>query len=365
MKLIIATGISGCGRKEHAKEWAGYCEKKGKKVKVYNTGEMMFKFAKDMGLKLNKNNILNADPTLLDVLRSAVLNGILEELQNYSNYDAVVLHIHSYFYWNSIFIPSFDRFISRFKTDMFVTFIEDFRRVKENLNQRQQWVDQGASGKGLTDHEILWWQNIKVETTRLLANFANKPFFAVPALSSVATFYKLVFHPEIETAYLAMPISHFREAKQRKVIDELAVELDKYFALFNPLSVEVVGAIPLGSREDQNKDTVLYRHIVYRDERWFVGQADVVIVFWPKVEIPSSIEMNAELMKMFPKTVPSPGADHETHEAFNKTKDVWVLFLGEEASPFVVHYATKMFYDKNGLLNFIKERYPERMKMDW
>ena len=127
---------------------------------------------------------------------------------------------------------------------MYVTFIDDFRNISHRLSQRGQW-----RGK-LTYAKILYWQNIEVEVTSGFSDFTDKPFFALPTGQPISTLYKLIFHPEIETVYVKMPISHFREPEKRAMIDEFIKELDKPFTVFSPLAVEAVGAFSVDKFDD-------------------------------------------------------------------------------------------------------------------
>jgi len=364
MKLIIATGISGCGRKEYLSKWAKYCEQHGKKVKVYHVGEMMFQLADSMGLKLNKDNILNVETDMLHVLRTSVLNRILAELSDDVNYDAVIICIHGFFYWKSVFRRAFDKFLNKFGTDIFITFIDDFRSVIRRLGNRHQWRHEN-----LTDKEVLCWQNVEVEVTASLAQFADKSFFAIPTAARDTLLYKLIFHPEIEPVYITMPISHFRGPEQRKIIDDFVEKLDQYFAVFNPLSVEVIGAIFIDAEKSKSEvnDFTVERHVVYRDESWFVGQAQKIIAYWPEAKCPGAVKKYPELEKIWPKAISSPGMNHESHTAFTHTKDVWVIFRGNEASPFIASYNTRkdLFYSEEDFFAFLDQEYPDRKSMEW
>ena len=339
MKLIIVTGISGCNRKEYLDKWESYCEARGKKVKIFNVGEMMFKHAYEIGLELNSENILNADPDLLHALRSAVFKGILAEISGeLKNYDAVVISIHGFFFWKKRFQRAYDRFLNQFSPDMFVAFVDDAPKMLKRLSERPQWANEN-----LTHTEILSWQNVEVEVTSGWAEFAEKSFFAVAVGQPISTLYKLIFHPEIEPVYIAMPISHFREPADRERIDKFIERLDKYFTVFNPLSVEAVGAVSV--RGDRS-NWAIYHHTVHRDLYWFVRKSKKIIVLWPE-------------------TVPSPGVNHETHESFAKTKDVWVIYLGEEASPFIAYFNTRLFTSEKEFFSFLDKKYPERKDFNW
>ncbi|OGZ96727.1 MAG: hypothetical protein A3I44_00455 [Candidatus Sungbacteria bacterium RIFCSPLOWO2_02_FULL_51_17] len=338
-KLIITTGISGCGRPEYLETWEEHCRERGKKVKVFHMGGLMKEHAREMALDLPEDNILNIDNKRLDILRSAVSKGILAELKHeYKDFDAVVLVVHVFFFWKERLQRSYDRFMRAFSPDMFISFVDDAGKILKRLNARAQWKDQG-----MTRRDILRWQATEVEVTAILAENAWKPHYVVAVEQPISTLYKLIFHPEIEQVYIAMPISHFREPEDRRAIDAFVERLNQYFVVFNPLSVEAVGAV---NPKDPKRDTVMDHHTVNRDLHWFVQQSDKIIPYWPKA-------------------VPSPGMNIETYHAFMNGKDVWVVFLGAETSPFTTYFATKFFTSEEAFFAFLKEKYPERSSLAW
>lgn len=339
-RLILGTGISGCGRKEIQEELVPYAAARDKKIRIFNGGDMMYEEADKIGLELSRNNILNEDPDVRLALRAAVYNRILSELSADQESDAAFVNFHVWFYQNDIFQVAYDPFRSQFAADMYLTFIDDFRRIHDRLKSREQWL-----AERLTHAKVLLWQNIEVEVTASWAADARKPFYAVATGQPVSTLYKLVFHPEIEPVYIAMPISHFRAPEQRAKVDEFIERLDKYFTVFNPLSVEIVGAMTVDDVNDDEKSCVA-NHVVHRDLYWFVRKSNKIIVLWPGA-------------------IPSPGVDHETHEAFVKGKDVWVVYLGKELSPFIHYYNTKFFKSEEDFFSFLDTRYPERKGLVW
>ena len=361
-KLVVATGISGCGRKEYLQPWIEYAEKRGKKIKVYYVGEMMFEHACKIGFPLNDKNILNADRDVLDLLRSAVFNRILSEVSSASgNYDIFLLCIHAFFYWKNHYIGALDKYLQEFSPDMYLTFIDSHPTILERLNGREQWREEN-----LNPEKILEWQGVEVETTSLFANISGSPFFVVPTSQKPSLLYRLIFHPEIETVYSAMPISHLTDASERQVIDQFIDRLDRYFVVFNPLSIEVVGSIDISKNKITEEENVaIYHHVVYRDLDWFVRRADKIVVFWPERKIPEKIKGDKELASLWPRSISSPGASCETHEAFIKTKDVWTISLGREVSPFITHLSTKIFNSIKEFFDFLEKQYPERQDKTW
>ncbi len=328
----------------------------------------MFQHMESIGINLNRKNIHQVSPLTRQVARSAVLKGILGEITYDSGkYDAVVINIHAHFYWDDVLTEAYDTYLNNFLraewNPLLVTFINDFRPILQHLKSREQWRNQKLDAQ-----TILNWQNSEVMTTSMLAKFAGRQFAPVATTQSPAElFYPLVFHPEIETAYIATPISHLRDVEARKPVDEFIEKLRKLrlFALFNPLSVEVVGAVHFDKHESTDEDILVYHHIVNRDLYWFVRNSQKIIVYWPRIAVPREVEENPELFKRWPESVASPGVDHETHEGYGEGKDVWVVFCGDKTSPFLVKYRTELFLGEEEFFGFLKERYPDRKNLVW
>lgn len=352
-KLIATSGIPGCGRKDCLKRVEEYSIQKGKKVRVFPVGEMMFEHARGIGQRLNRENVLNGDLGLLNALRSAVFEKIGREMDaGATEYDAFILCVHAFFYWQTQYIAAFDKFLGQLPIDLYVTFIDGHRNIKERLSNRTQW-----QSENLTDSKISEWQGIEGGVTSVLANIANKPFYAVPTGESPSMLYRLIFHPEIETVYTAMPISHLSDPKDRKQINDFIERVNQYFVVFNPLAVEELGTIAVEKKSLVDEDNLTVRHhVVYRDLDWLVRRADKFIVIWPEQRPPKELQ-DAELRALWPRVIPSPGANHETHAAFTQTKDVWTVCLHDAVSPFVTHFSTKFFTNTKDFFAFLEKHY--------
>jgi hypothetical protein len=363
-RIIIASGIPGCGRDEFLAGWVKYCEARGKRVRVYSAGDLMYEHFEEIGESIDPKHILDVDPGRLQNARSAVFQKILSEItDNPDKYDAVVICMHMWFRWNDVYLDAYDRFLKNFldKATAFVTFINDFRPILRNLQSREQWRDQGLTGT-----EILRMQNIEVVSTYRVADLFNIPFHAVATTQQPSEFYKLVFHPEIETVYVGMPISHLRNPKDRKRIDGFIAKLSRYFRIVNPLSVEIVGAIHFGrGGKSPDNSLAVHRHIAHRDLYWFVHFSDIMVAYWPKVIPPEIVRENPEILKLWPKAIPSPGLVSEMASAHKEGKDVWTVFLESEASPFIIYHTTKLFLSEEEFFRFLEKKYPDRKDLVW
>src|SRR3989344_3234043 len=126
MKVIYASGISGVDKKGYCDRNIKYSEGRGKRIEVCNIGSMMIQHSSDIGRPLNPKNILHADKAYLAALRSAV-------------------------------------------------FMQVANDIYTRMTDREQWPREKLSYT-----QILYWQNIDVESTSSLANTKRKPFFALP-----------------------------------------------------------------------------------------------------------------------------------------------------------------------------------------
>lgn len=332
--LIIATAISGSGRKQYLRELEEYAKLHKKRVKVYHVGEMLFEQAKKIGVPITPENVLNTNPFVLNALRSAVFENILITLpDDLKKYDAVVLSIHSFFYWKKIFTRAYDRFyLKHLNADVFCAFIDDSRSIKHRLDAKDQWKQEN-----LTLQEILLWQNVEVEITSSWADIYSKTFYAIPVGQPISTFYKILFRPQQELIYISMPITHLQNKKDQRRVDKFIEELNRYFTVFDPRVVEQsagFGVVNLKSKEDKT----FFNQIVNRDFYWFVKQSKKVIVFFPKI-------------------VSSPGVINELREAHETNKTVWVIYPGKAGSPFLTYFSDRVFSNEKEFFNFIKKKY--------
>ena len=330
--LLITTGISGSGRKHYLKKFEEYAKLHKKKVKVYYVGDMLFEQAKKIGVEITEENVLNANPSVLNSLKSAVLENILTALPNdLKKNDAVILNIHSFFYWKKIFTRAYGRFyLGEFDTAIFSTIINDAQYIKSRLDSKKQW-----KSEKLTIQEILLWQNIEVEVTCSWADMREKPFFVIPAEQPISTLYRILFCPKLEPIYISMPITHLKTKKAQKRVDKFIKELSKYFIVFDPRAVEKSsGTVELKKKQDP----IFYNQIVNRDLYWLIKQSKKIIGFFPKV-------------------VPSPGVINELREAHETNKDVWVIYPGKKGSPFLTYFCDRVFPNEKNFFNFLRKNY--------
>lgn len=322
--LIIATSVSGSGRKEHLNDLTEYAKKLGNKVKIYHVGQMLFDHAKKVGIHLTHENILNANPSVINAIRGAVFENILANLpKDRKENDAVIISIHSIFLWKKRFMRAYDRFyLNKLNPDMFVALFNKATDILKMLNSREQWKPQK-----LNLQEILLWQNVEVEMTASWAEIDRKPFYVISVLQPIDTLYRLIFEPWVEPVYVCMPITHLKKKSDQEKVNRFVKKLDKYFVVFNPLKLDIL----IG----KTFDLASYHHTVNQDLYWIIKQSKKVIAYFPKV-------------------ISSPGVINELREAYETNKDVWLIFPSKEKSPFLVYFSSQIFESTEEFFKFLK-----------
>jgi len=332
--VIVATGISGAGKKEYLNRFEEYATKLGKKVKIYHVGERMLERAKADGLRVTEENILNSNKHTLKALRNTVFESTFHEYEkDKEKYDVIIINIHGFFYWKKTFRHSYDHsYVGRFNPDVFITIMGHPQDIQKELNSRPQWKEEQLSMQ-----EIFMWENVETEVMATWAGLDKKPFYAFYHTQSLATLYKIAFLPEMEKVYLSIPMTYVTDPKDNEKIKAFAKKLEKYFTVFVPDPLK--GDLPRinDGLSDENATAYTISHQTVRvDFELLLNQSDRIIVF-------------------FPKPLPSPGVVNELREAHETNKGAWVVFPSDIASPFFTYFLDKSFPTEEALFTFIEK----------
>ena len=326
-KLIITTAISGSRRKEYLEKLEERAKANGKKIKIYNVGQLMLDHSKDIGVNFTAENVLNAPPSVINAVRSAVFERIAGELPKVmKTNDAVFINIHAFFYWKNVFLRAWDNYyVSQLNPDLFLAFVDDVISIYDHLKVRKQWKKEN-----LSFNEILMWRNVDVEMTASWAEMNRKQFYIIPSQSNAKLLYRLIFEPQVEKIYIAMPLTHFSDPKDQLIIDKFVKRLEKHFIIFDPREIELV---------EQWKPSMMteevLNQIVNRDLYWLIKQVDRVIAY-------------------FPRAVSSPGVINELREAHETSKEAWLVYpKGVSMSPFLTYYSNMVFRGPEDLFKFL------------
>ncbi len=323
-KLVIATGISGCGRKEiFLPGFHDFCENNEKKVKIYNVGDLLPEWAwENAREELPAENILFVNKQAMSLAHGGVLKDILISLkQDLRDYDVVIINLHTCFLWwmGSIYIPVYNETFVRkliksgFEPDMFVCFIDNANDILRRLHERAQW-----KGENLSEKDLWLWQNAEVNNTKSLTLLSDEKikFFVMPTREPRETLYYLLFEPWRPIVYAQMPLSHIKANKLKKV-SWLINELRKSAVVFDPMTIET-GVMEREALDKADGDTevmVVHTQTGYRDTEWFIPQSTLCLAYYVEV-------------------VFTVGVIDETATAAGLGKQTWAIFPGN-VSPFM------------------------------
>lgn len=322
--LVITTAISGSGRNEYLEKVKEYALRRGKKIKIYPVGDMILEHAQNIGVRLTPENVLNANPSVTNSVRSAVFERITRELPKaLKENHAVVINVHAVFFWKKVFQRAWDNYyISQLKPEMFITFLDDAVHVRAELKKRKQWEE-----TNLSLEEIMLWNNVEVETTAGWAEMMRQLHYVVPTAAPSLLLYRLMFEPKTETVYISMPLTHAYDKKFQNKVNKLVSEMQKHFIVFDPRHIE--------PEAGKKMDVAAYNHVVNRDLYWLLRQSHRFIAYFPKVVL-------------------SAGVINEIREAYETQKEVWLIWPRDEAvSPFLNYYVHKVFRSLPEFLSFV------------
>jgi len=315
---VLCTGISGSGREEYLKRVIGFAEKKGEKIKLYSIGDLLQEQYQRANVTYPGKNILEVRENELKLALCGAYDNLTNRL---TKKDDIFVSTHTNFFWRDTLIPSHNHVhIGRLNPDLFITIIDDTRRIEERLNGREQW-----SGK-LTNRDVELWQNVEVNNTQRDADYLKRKHYVLASLEEPAVLYNFMFKPDMNSAYVSYPMSHTGD--EQLTVNKFVTKLRTYFNVINPGTIEI----------GKNAKEIAERQTVYRDINWWIRETDITVAF-------------------FHVWVASMGVATEIRESKNYGKDTFVILpQGIKYGPFE-KAATKIFYSPEEFFTFLENDY--------
>ncbi|MBN2052989.1 AAA family ATPase [Candidatus Woesearchaeota archaeon] len=327
--IVFLTTISETDKKTYIEETVRIAKKNGHSIKYISLGAMLMEELKsDLDATFVPKNVLNIDEEFRALAMKNLIQKLKGEVKKHKN---LIISGHATFFWKKNFTNAFNwKYLRDIKPDMFITLIDNTDNIKNRMNVSEQWKEQK-----MTPEQILAWQNVEVNTTAGWAQLFNKPHYIIPRNESRDLLYKLMLKPETELIYVSFPMTNIKDPVTRKKIDTFIRNLEKYFAVLNPRSIE------LGQEfgEAEAAQTFL------RDLKWFTGKANKIIVYF------------------LPQLVFSAGVLTEINHAFETTKEVWMILPKRFYGPFEKHLISEMFYSEEEFFKFIKKKGYKELKI--
>ena len=381
---VICTGISGTERVGFLDEVRALAAEAGRDLRIFDVREAMFQIAADVGEPVEEETILDMFPHALVLLRAAALEKISSICEQADEHPDWIINTHAVFRWKNTLISGFDPYyLSRLTPDLYVTITAGVQTLRERLRRYPRWEQTSFS-------DLLVWREEEQWATEEMARIYHKPQYLLGRALPASALYRLMFEPDVTTAYLSYPMQHAEG--DRAALAEFKQCLDSLVLVFDPADVNdfeierpgqpssradasamgaetgpgaldalpvsrsdgtaelrqaeaeaeaadqagggsTGAASPFGERDLQH----IADQIVFRDYK-LIAQSDMVVVFYDAL-------------------VPSPGVISEMNYALQTGKRVYGVWLPSSApSPFFTRYCTKVFRSADDLFAFFEQQ---------
>ncbi|MBD3349748.1 MAG: AAA family ATPase [Candidatus Eisenbacteria bacterium] len=356
-RRVVVTGQVGVDKKPFIEKVARLAESRGKSVRRFHVGDMMYAEAQDV----RPGRILDLPLARLGALRRSVFKDILAEVDQH---ETVIVNTHASFRWKHGLFPAFDHDqMLALDADVYITLVDNVDAIHERLT-REHDVPHALK-------DILVWREEEILATEVLASAVRGHgcFFVFARGvedSTVESFYRLIFKPETKRVYPSFPMTHVMDMPDTLAeIDAFRATLAEHFITFDPGDMDekrLLSDAAVAMQEGQTRFTVrvhdrdvefdvaevtsIARDIdaqIYARDFKLIDQSDMIVSFIP--ELPSG------------KPGLSSGVERELQHAFEGTKEVYVVWQPKlEPSPFITETATKVFATTEEALTHFQQK---------
>ena len=199
---VICTGISGTERVGFLDEVRTLAAQAGRDLQIFDVRDVMFQVAQDIGEPVEEETILDMFPHALVLLRAAALEKISSLCEQAGQHQDWIINTHAVFRWKNTLISGFDPYyLQRLKPDLYVTITAGVLTVRERLRRHPRWEDTTVS-------ELLVWREEEQWATEEMARIHHKPQYLLGRALPPRALYRLMFEPNVKTAYLSYPMQH-------------------------------------------------------------------------------------------------------------------------------------------------------------
>jgi len=355
--VIVVTGMVGIDKKSYLKKLCDLARERNKDVLLCNVGDMMYAEAPD----IPPGRILDIPLKRLHQLRRSIFKDIIAKKQKAAN---LIVNTHATFRWRHGLFPAvdFDQ-MRQLGADMYICIIDGVTSLHGRL-----------SNKHCIEHtlkDLIVWREEEIISTEMLCKGINEktPFYCLARgaeTETIEAFYRLVFEPRIEKAYLSFPmtyIDHTDSAKRE--INRFRRAMKEFFTCFDPAELEE-SFLPLYARQAAQKQldfveaTALGRTVrldlaqvrqierdinsqIYSRDFMLIDQSDMIISFIPVLDDG--------------RPAVSSGVERELQHTHEAAKQVYVIWPAKQPpSVFVTQTATNVFGSLNDAVAFFKKQ---------
>ncbi len=291
--IIWCSGISGSGRKDYLREVAAYFQQQGRRCRVLEFGELLAKVQGETRIADDATTLLDGNPVVLDVQRSAAFRRLMDELRGWPAEDVAIISNHACFMRRGRLQTAMD--MAQVKAhlapivDFYATVVDGAFEVYARQQEHAEWRGH------LTVAEIAIWRDFETTLTQVLATYESKPFYVLARAEPPEMLYRLCQRPLPKRIYLSYPITAITRTNP-ELLEEasaLAARLrDEGYVVYNPMAVDDT-PVSLGTRGLEMGVTqqgiaaaepYLNSQTISRDFQ-LIDQADWVVVYYPTDKI--------------------------------------------------------------------------------
>lgn len=341
---VVVTGSVGVEKKPYLQHLVEYAIGKGRSVRLFNVGDLMYADAPDVA----PGRILDLPLGRLTALRRSAFKEILADI---NSAEVVIINTHASFRWKHGLFPAFDHDqMQRLDADLYITLVDNVDSVHERLCREHK-----------TQHtlkDVIVWREEEILATEVLASaIRGHGSFYIAArgaeASTIPSLYKLIFQPTLRKVYPSFPMTHVAKLPDTlAAINEFRAVLAEHFVTFDPGDVDekrlVQAAVEASSRGEETVTVNVNDRVhvygvedifsvakdidaqIYARDFKLIDQSDIIVSYIP--ELPDG------------KPCLSSGVERELQHAHEVTKEVYVVWQPKtEPSPFITETANQVF----------------------
>jgi adenylate kinase len=399
--IVIATGISGTGKLRDAAGRPGYLVRlidegnqriareirEGrwaspiKRLRTVDMGRLMLDRARDLGMDVRTETILDMAPEALQELRAIAFTEVVNDPALWEPDLCTILVTHACFWWKSHLIPGLDTHYLKLLFDetrrrmpvadegavqetlpglrlapavrpegiFYVTIIDSIYQIHRRLNETEQW-------RGRADaEELMAWQEQEVFISKMFAAYERVPHYLIAHDEPVQTLFDLICFKR-PCVYLGYPITNLRREGHWDLIEMARAfgrRLREHFVVFDPLSVkdeEAAAFARIGEREfelqfseEQRAEIMEWAGSLEGLHLWASGLDDRTRLHLGRATVVRDLRLidQSDLNVVFyPTSQMSFGVLSEVIHAHTTGKKVYIIYPFKSISPFLDFYAT-------------------------
>ncbi|MCK4340868.1 MAG: AAA family ATPase [Phycisphaerae bacterium] len=356
-RRVVVTGQVGVDKKPFIEKIAQLAESRGKQVRRFHIGDMMYAEAQDV----RRGRILDLPLARLSALRRSVFKDILAEVDQH---DTAIINTHASFRWKHGLFPAFDHDqMLPLDADMYITLVDNVDAIHERLTREH---DLPHSLK-----DILVWREEEILATEVLASAVrgHGHFFVFARGledNTVESLYRLIFKPDTKRVYPSFPMTHVMDMPDTLVeIDAFRAAIAEHFITFDPGDMDEKRLLSVAATVMQNGQTKFTLNVHGRDVEFDVAEVTGVArdidaqIYARDFKMIDQSDMIVSFIPELPTGKPglSSGVERELQHAFEGTKEVYVVWQPKaEPSPFVTETATKVFANVEEVLTHFQQQ---------